>query len=322
MLSLLLACGSPDQGPSTLGDAPDQELVVDSAEDEVPPYVYEPDPEQSTPLLSTQDLADAVASGLDVQFSLDPRPFHTIYEQAVDHSDGDCPYVYEDYVEAYGYWYWYDTCTTTDGTRFAGNGRHYHYDAYVDGYYDYVYRNYYYGSAKIVTPEGNTLTAAGYASNYQFTYYNDYEYFYSYMYGDYRWDGPEAQGTWLEQDLSIVSYLYSNVSPDGGVWMNLDTSISGMEDELVTAIVFDGVVIYDELRSSPCPLEPSGTISVRDAEGDWYDIDFHGPDSGATAMFPPDCDGCGDAWFDGQHIGQVCPDFTPMLVWDGETPWR
>lgn len=322
MLLLLSACG-PGYTPESITEDPVVPVVDTAGDDDEPsPYVYDENPEEETPLLTASDLETGVLQALEVVFTLDPRPLHQAYDRVLLEADSECPYVYDSYLELYGYYYWYDTCTTSEGARFTGNGRHYSYgpDESDSGYYDYDYINYYYGSAKVIDTEGNTFTGAGYSYNYEFTYtYNDYRYFYASMYGEFHWDGPEAQGTWLEDDLSVVNVLYTNRAPDGGTYTALDTSISGVSG-VVNAAVFDGLVIYDELRASPCPLEPSGTISLRDATGDWYDVDFHGPDSGATAMFPPDCDGCGPAYWKGEYIGDVCPDFGPLLDW-GVTPW-
>ncbi|MCP4809316.1 MAG: hypothetical protein GY884_28605 [Proteobacteria bacterium] len=319
---LLLAC-SPEYDPRGV-EPEDDPVLVDTAlpEDEPDPYVYDELPDETEPLLTTTDLEDGIAQSIDVIFSLDPRPMHAIYEDTLDDIESDCPYFYDDYYTLYGYHYWYDTCSTGGGASFSGNGRHYSYDRYVDGYYDYAYRNYFYGSAKIQTEDGHTFTGAGYSYNYDYTNTsNGYRYFYSNMYGDFRWDGPEADGTWLAEDISMVSYLYANVSPEAGVYVSLESSLSGMSGP-VNAAVFDGVLMYDEVRGSPCPTEPGGTISLRDAAGDWYDVEFHGPTAGSSTAFPPDCDGCGTAYWKGEYIGEVCPDFGGMMDWGTSEPWR
>ena len=320
---LLIACAPEYESGAVEQPDVDVPVALDTAvEDEPDPYVYDELPDEVDPLLTTTDLELGIAEGIDVLFSLDPRPLHELYVQALDDVDSDCPYFYDEYYELYGYDYWYDTCTTDGGASFSGNGRHYGYDRYVDGYYDYQFRNYYYGSAKIVTEDGHTLTAAGYSYNYDYTYtYNGYRYFYSQIYGDFRWDGPGAEGTWIERDLSMVTYLYANVSPAAGVYVSLDSSLSGLDGD-VNSVVFDGVIMYDEVRGSPGPTEPGGTISLRDAAGDWYDVEFHGPTAGSTSTFPPDCDGCGTAYWKGEYVGEVCPDFSAMLDWGTGEPWR
>jgi hypothetical protein len=66
---------------------------------------------------------------------------------------------------------------------------------------------------------------------------------------------------------------------------------------------------------SECSSEPGGTVSVRDAEGEWYDVTFQGPVSGSSTSFPAECDGCGEVWFRGAPIGDVCPDLSTLQTW-------
>ena len=86
------------------------------------------------------------------------------------------------------------------------------------------------------------------------------------------------------------------------------------------SIWFDGVWIATEGQGSDCPIEPSGTISIRDDAGDWYDVEFQGPGYSGAASFPPECDGCGDVWYQGENLGQACVDFSAMTDWEG-SPW-
>ena len=69
-----------------------------------------------------------------------------------------------------------------------------------------------------------------------------------------------------------------------------------------------------------CPQEPSGTISVQGADGEWYDVVFDGPSFGETTD-PAVCDGCGTAWLEGMRLGEVCVDAGELLDWDG-VPWE
>lgn len=315
MSLLLLAC----TGIEEPGFVEVQDSAAPVAEDPVE-YTYVDDEEdQGDPLLSLAELEQGVADGLGVHMLLDPRPFHQVYEGIRAHGDAGCPYYYDYYYETYGQHYWYDTCTTDDGTRFSGNGRSYSYSDYVSGDYTYDFLHYFYGSAKLTTPQGDTLTASGYSHAYQGLHTNGYTYTYQNMSGDYRWDGPEADGTWLSSDLSLDIYMSISEHPTAGKYVSLSSSLSGAQGP-VNAMVMDGVVLYDEGRGSACPIEPSGTISLRDADGDWYDLDFHGPRAGATTVFPPDCDGCGEVWWRGQYLGDVCPDFALIMGWE-EVPW-
>lgn len=325
LLSLLLvaACQpAPDDGApidtGTQGPFTDPETEPEEEESSTP-YVYEDDGEEGT-LLSLEDMQASVAEAIDVVLHIDPKPLWEIYEGARGESDGDCPYYYPEYYTTYGYWYWYDTCTTDGGSRFAGNGRSYVYLNDRVSTYNYDWRSYFYGSATVTTADGHVFVGAGYSSAYEALNDNGYYYYYQNTYGDFRWDGPEAAGTWLADDLGVATVLSASRHPVNGVAISIQSSLAGLRGP-ANAAVLDGVYMYSELRGSPCPIEPSGTISLRDANGSWVDLEFQGPDAGATAMFPPDCDGCGQAYFRGELLGEVCPDFSKLLEWE-DRPWR
>ena len=61
-------------------------------------------------------------------------------------------------------------------------------------------------------------------------------------------------------------------------------------------------------------------MSIRDADGEWYQAIFDGPAFQGAEVFPPDCDGCGEVWFRGQRLGEVCPDFSAFTDWQDQ-PW-
>ena len=61
-------------------------------------------------------------------------------------------------------------------------------------------------------------------------------------------------------------------------------------------------------------------MSVRDLDGDWYDVVFDGPTDWGADSDPDLCDGCGEAYFRGEDVGAVCPDFSGLNGWEG-TPW-
>lgn len=313
MLLFALAC-APDQDVSPIDDGSETVEPVD----EPTPYVLD-EGDEELPLLGPEQLRWGIEDALSTVFTLDPVLLQGAYESLRYGDSTDCPYYYPGYYDLYGYDYWVDTCTSDSGWTFAGNGRSYAYAPYVDGYYAWDYRNYFYGAARIDTPEGETLVASGYATSYAYTNTsNGYRYHYAYLNGDFRWDG--APGTWLAEDLAVSLVTYGYQSPAGGTSMSLDGSLTGLQGD-VNTVVFDGVFLFDEVLASPCPLEPSGVISLRDDEGQWYDVQFDGPDSGATAMWAPDCDGCGQAWQGGESVGQVCPSFDRMIIWPGSRPW-
>ena len=75
-------------------------------------------------------------------------------------------------------------------------------------------------------------------------------------------------------------------------------------------------MIYSNELGSECDLEPYGTISVRDNDGNWVDVVFDGPAYWGAWAFQPHCDGCGMAYFRGEEVGPTCIDFSSWLEWE------
>ena len=70
----------------------------------------------------------------------------------------------------------------------------------------------------------------------------------------------------------------------------------------------------------PC-AEPYGSMGVRDNAGSWYTIEFDVVYEN-DAFSAPDgtCDGCGTVSHEGDVLGEVCIDPTPVIDWES-TPW-
>jgi len=306
---------------STSDEAPDGE----GGEEDDGSYLLD-EPEEEGPVLSLGELEQGIAEALAASFTLDPEVFHDLYGELVNEAsmDDDCPYLYDYYYESYGRVYWYDSCTSDNGTTYAGYGIHSQERDYVDASsgYEYSHNAYFSGSAKVVSPSGSTLEAAGYSSTYAF-YYPSYDRTYSYasIVGTFRWDGTGADASWLGQDLAVDLYTYAidYQSYEDGVYTYLNGSLSGFTGT-VNAVWFDQVLLQSEDVGSDCGAEPGGLISVRDEAGDWYDVVFDGATYSGGFAFGPDCDGCGEAWFHGAPLGEVCPDFTALQGWEGR-PW-
>jgi hypothetical protein len=170
--------------------------------------------------------------------------------------------------------------------------------------------------ATIVSPEGKVLEVGGLA--YESTSYNtEYSTFSGIMQGTFRWDGPEAEGTWLDDGLDPDVSVFAQVMPSlDARYLYVDGGLGG-ED---WAAAYDDLEIYDAALGSVCSLEPAGVISIRTEDGTWIDVIFDGPASDDPAPSSAGCDGCGEAFFRGVSMGAVCADFSAWLAW-GETPW-
>ena len=279
----------------------------------------------SEPLLDLAQIEQGIAQVLSVTTQTDPRLLTATYE-ALRRSEGDsgCPYYYYT-IEDYGYDYWYAGCTASGGASFTGYAYSYVYApyAYVSGVYAYQDLGYVGMFGAITDRLGESLEVSGtfyhqnYAYNGGMTHYGS-----AYLRGDARWNADAAAGTWLAAEYSMsLDYSYAhNYSTEGGFYLGLDGSLSGVSGAVNSAL-FDGVFFQNTAAGSACALEPSGTISVRDGEGEWYHTTFDGPPYAGAPVFPPECDGCGDVFYRGEALGQVCPDFSSIMTWSG-TPWK
>ncbi len=280
-------------------------------------YVYEDDGvavevDLDQVVLALEDAADQV-------LLVDPNLWIDAYQEAMAWEDYYCPYHYEDYLELYGYDYWYGGCQTEDGGSYDGYAYGYQYTEPVEsGQYTYWTYGWLSGELGIEHPDGAGLDLAGYF------YANDYQvgpnrYYYNQIDGSIRWLGEGFEGTWIAAGLSANLIVSGGYNEDTGTYLNLSGGLSGYDGES-TAVWFDGVLMAQESRGNDCEIEPSGTISVRQDNGTWVDVLFDGAPYLGGEVFPAACDGCGEAWVDGAARGTVCPDLSVLTSWT-KRPW-
>lgn len=309
LLPLLLACSV---------DPDDSALPATEEEEYVPaPYIVE---EESPPesAFSASEVEAALGEAISLAMSLTGQPVFPAYFAVMEGADDACP----NYYESEGNVYWYDVCTSEQGTAFNGYSFYYYYDHYYIG--DEAYTgDALFGVAQVQDDDGHLFQAGGTA--YDLIVEGDgYQYWYSVAQGGFSYDGREANGTWLEDGLApdMLQYVYYVPSVDARGYV-MQGSVSGLTGGF-SAAVFDGIQILDEVLGqyfgANCSEEPGGIVSMRDEAGNWYDILFDGP-SNASATTPEGmCDGCGEAFFRGESVGQVCVDFTVLNAWTG-APW-
>lgn len=309
---VLGACATQGDSASSDVDPPDDTAV------EADPYVVET-PDDAQPSLGTADLELLVADAVARAWTIEATPLFAAYTAVMESADGGCP----NYYEQDGNQYWYDECTSEAGAEFSGYAFYYGYDhTLIDGLvYD---GGALYGVGSATAPDGSRLEFGGSATAYRAWpdgVAEDAPEFYVYaanqIQGGFAWDGPDAPA-WLaaEHAPDLIAQSYYVPAYDGR-YVALDGSLGSDAD---TATVFDTFTLWSDNLITWCPNEPYGSISVRDAEGEWYDILFHGPEAYESEVDESLCDGCGDAWFHGQQLGLVCGDFSTLTDW-GTTPW-
>lgn len=317
MLLLLLACAPESRLAAHATAANDPEDAGSS------PYLVDDSGSDAVPALTADQIASGIESAIDVAFTIDPALlFDATASIWSGRDDGDCPYYYPEYLELYNEYIWTDSCTAASGNAFSGSAYYYAWDGRYSYYYGtYDRYDYFYGDASLSRADGQTLDASGTAYYYDFDGldYSGYREPYSLLQGAFDWTGPEYAGTWLAASYTLDLYTVGLEYSTGGRSIVLDGSLGGLSGE-VNAVTFGSLYSENLTLGTTCVTEPGGTISVRDNEGGWYDVHFDGPAFHGASVFPAACDGCGDAWWRGQYVGQVCPDFAALLGWEGR-PW-
>lgn len=293
-------------------------------EEEGSPYILDREDEDS-PLHSLEEVEASLVEVFAAVKRVDPMTLTAAYEGLrTSLGDSACPYYYTDAdgETYYGYHYWFGGCSAGTGAAFSGYGYSFYYEPYVSGstiYDDYSYTQLF---GSITDRFGSELEMSGYAYHYTAgTQGNPDRTGYAYIQGDARWSDPQAEGSWLAEDLSVDlvwSWSY-DADVEQGTGLSLSGAISGVPGSMNTAL-FESVYIYASDAGSACAQEPSGTISVRDAAGEWYEVEFQGPPWAGAPIFQPHCDGCGTVSWRGQQLGTICPEFEPLLDWETR-PW-
>jgi len=300
LLGLWAGCGSGDKNAS----APEESAA----------YITDDDTTE-IPDLNPSYFSGVIDEAIAAVMSLRTSPISQGYIAATAGGDTDCPTL----AENNGVAYWIDTCVSDDGTRFDGVGTITTFEDFTnEGGYTYTGMQMY-AVATVTDPEGHTFQGTGSAADLRGTGpYGEWIQFVQ-IEGDFSWDGPEAAGTWLESDLSADIAMMASTDPTGWRNLGLDGVVQGLY--AADAVIFHDLQVLSGLPDDSCTPEPTGAISVRDLDGNWIDLEFHGPEEG---QWPPDeaaCDGCAQAWYLGLDMGQVCPKFNLLRNWEGPHPW-
>jgi hypothetical protein len=281
------------------------------ADDPPAPYIYDED----DPPVADEDvvaIGDAVELAIDQALAIDASPVFDAYDTVMTGQSGACPAYYSDA----GNTYWFDDCTSEEGAYFSGYGYTILYEDYPDPYSGFLYNGRgLYAAATVLDGAGHTFDGAG--SAYRLTADLGAEHYdQTIVQGTFGWDGAGVDGTWLASGVSpdITVLAYTNADYDGH-YVELDGGLSPLDAGDFVAVAFDTVQWMDENMGNTCILEPQGSISVRAADGGWYDVVFDG--SVEAVVDPSVCDGCGTAFYRGEPLGEVCPDFSALIAASG-----
>ena len=276
------------------------------------PYVVE-QPPRGKPALTLDDIAAGIDDAIATALNFDAAPPIAAYDAVVAGADTSCPQGYE---ASPGYTYWGGQCTSESGTTFSGFAYDGRLDDQVDANGTVTDWRSVYVVAKITDASGQRLeSAAGAVIQHGVGPWGAY--LTSYVSGEFSYEGDAAAGSWLADTAHPEMSLYL-VSYDGvgaGLWVS--GSVSRL-DGPVEAYAFSALNLY---YANACALEPAGTILLRDEEGYWYDVVYDTPLAQLPDMDPALCDGCGEVWYQGELLGEVCNDFSPWYDWRADGGW-
>jgi hypothetical protein len=317
LISMLAGCaGAPSSEPTP---EPGNDPVPTVPEDPPPSdYIYE-EGELPEPTASLDEIEEALQDALDVAMTIHAAPVQAAYDAAMAGSTFACPYVYATPDGSY----WYDSCTASDGSEFDGYVFAYEASDQFDPSSGMFFDSWYaFGGATVENARGDTLELAGGAVSIKGTGNSggvEVLAFQTDVGGTFQWDGPEADGTWLASgiDPDLVSYVTSVPAIDE-VSVFLSGGFGGFADGW--AVAFDENVVGHPVLGLPCAEELSGTVGVRATDGTWYDVQFQGSDGTDPEYDGARCDGCGDVYYQGEPMGELCVDASTMLAM-AVRPW-
>jgi hypothetical protein len=143
-------------------------------------------------------------------------------------------------------------------------------------------------------------------------------YWVSGIFGGFGWSG-DGEGSWLDEGVTPSLLMYgAYYTPTGGRYTYSDGTVGGLSDQTTAAQVSD-LTYGDSLIGFPCPDEPAGTVSIRDLEGNWWQVVFD-VDPVNWDVTRATCDGCGTVYHNGEEVGQACADPSALIDWE-VTPW-
>lgn len=320
LVALLLAACSEGLVPAVDPPgpaAPVEEPAAPAADPvaEPSPYVYEGEGEAGDPVYDAEGLADSLQAAIDRVPKLRAEPAVEAYRLAMLSARPTCPRTYADGTSAQ---FWMDTCSTAEGASFEGYSTWYAYEDHSMGGATLWDGDVLWGNARISTPQGYRFEGGG-------TLYDlhgegevegkSFEAWYGVVSGVFGWNGPGADGTWLVDTVTpAVRAIWTRFVESEGRRAEVEGSVP-LADVPMTSATFTAIQLADTVLGAACDLEPSGSVSLRDGSGYWYDVTFHGAEAEEAL-----CDGCGTVTFRGEVVGEVCVDWSPWLEW-GALPW-
>jgi hypothetical protein len=261
------------------------------------------------PSYDEDELRAAIEEALITLMSIDAEPILDAYDSLLAHAESGCP----DWLNSNGTLYWFDHCSTADGTAFDGFGTQVLLEDFEDEDGTVWNQRSIYMVGELSDIDHNTLTATGNAGAYSGLGAQGQIISLDFLSKDIQLSGDIAADSWLaEMEHSPALYRYALSFPEiAGHALSMTAQIE-LTIESADLLVIDNLLLYNEALGSECPQEPAGNMSIRMQSGAWLDLSFDGP-NWAPISDPEACDGCSKLWAQGQFLGEFCIDFTGLL---------
>jgi len=268
MIWLWLACAPVDKGATSTPEMADETTVIhDTGETGLPAIEQSLVEPSLTPVQVAEQLSEALA---DLP---DPEEAIEAYLVLMSHGDETCPGSEHIITDT-----WLYGCDASTGYAYAGVSD------WLEGTFDQggqiLELNGVAGDFRIDRPDGTRLDAGGHAIA---------------LSNSDMWIG-ELVGSWrFGQGSPWLVHGYS-----GHLVVEV---IRDIMSRIRGAINVNGthLAARDLVLMAACGYGPAGGLSLRDANGGWYRMDF------------TECNDCATVSFEGTALGEACVDFGPLV---------
>jgi len=272
-------------------------------------------PETTQQYLSKASIGEAVEVASEGLLKINPLLQHHAWTSTMNSlSEQQCPPM----EEHNGMDYWSESCTTQEGHQFLGWSLNFRGQEIEENGYTYTNFDWLSGQAQIINKNGTLLQNFGDVLHQEGFDPEGNRFVQGYSYGNFYWDDPLAEGSWLFSEVNI-EYTYTFIVKGEHHFIDLQTAVSygpnGLGSRISNfnpiypAAIFEGIVFDTE----QCAEEPiDGEIWIRDLASLWYQVLYDSESS---------CDGCGVAFHNDVEIGSVCSNFSMWFDWE-EYPWE
>ncbi|MFT5681712.1 MAG: hypothetical protein ACI8RZ_002618 [Myxococcota bacterium] len=273
--------------------------TVDTDDDTEPsPYLVD-DVEPATFSLTADQVVVAINEVIATAVDYDGHVAIEAFDEVMAYADDACPM---NTSTAEGDVFWDTICTAESGATYSGLM------SLFESETEFERRGDLRAEVLITTPSDEQLVIAG-DIHTSVNLVN--RTWYSSVAGVVDYNGPASVGSWLEDASDITLEYTLSLSPEDELLQAvIDGSITTAAGA-GTAVDMDDFVL-SKAEGFPCPMEPSGRISIRDSQGVWADVVFDVELEGERYTIGDGaCDGCGTLWYDGENLGPVCVDVDP-----------